>query len=117
MEDGNLKALRGDDAQARVRIAQHEHRVRPLGGKERVGLGDDVAHRLPQVVPHHAQVVVRLTDTQVVEEDLVELVVVVLPGVDDGEVEVLVGLADHLRELDDLRACAHDDHEFKLAHI
>ena len=72
---------------------------------------------LPQVVPHHAQVVVRLTDAQVVEEDLVELVVVVLAGVDDGEVEVLIGLADHLGKLDDLRARAHDDHEFELAHI
>ena len=54
------------------------------------------------------QEMVGLADAEVVEEDLVELVVVVLAGVDQHVVAVPVELGDHPRQPDDLRPRADD---------
>ena len=117
MEHGDLQAFGGNHTQAGIRVAQHQHGIRAFRSKQLVALKDNVAHCLAEVLTDHAQVVMRLADTQVVEEHLVQFVVVVLTRMNDREVEVLVGLTHDLGQLDDLRACAHDDHKFQLAHI
>jgi hypothetical protein len=54
--------------------------------------------------------VVGLTDAQLIEEDAVELVVVVLPGVDEHVVDGLVETGHHPGEPDDLRSRPDDGH-------
>ena len=115
VEDGDVQALGRDGREARVRVAQDEQGVGLHLRHELVGGGDDVAHRLAQVGAHGVQVHVGVGQLQVAEEDAVERVVVVLPGVSQQAVEVPAALLDDLREPDDLGARAHDDQELEAA--
>ena len=109
VEDGDVQALGRDGGQAAVGIAQNQKGVRLHLHHELVTRGDDVAHGLAQVGAHGVQVDVRVGELQVAEEDAVERVVVVLPGVRQQAVEVAAALLDDLGQADDLGARAHDD--------
>ena len=109
VEDGDVQALRGNRREARVRVSQHEQGVRLDLRHELVGGVDDVADGRAQVLPHRVHVDVRVVERQVAEEDAVQRVVVVLPGVREQAVEVAATLLDDLREADNLRSRAHDD--------
>ena len=115
VEDGDVQALCRDGGQAAVGVAQDEQRVGPHLHHEPVARGDDVAHRLAQVGAHGVQVDVGVVQRQVAEEDTVERVVVVLPGVRQQAVEVAPALLDHLGQAYDLGAGAHDDQELQAA--
>ena len=117
VEDGDVQALCRDGGQAAVGVAQDQQRVRLRLHHELVGGGDDVAHRLAEVGAHGVQVDVRVVKRQVAEEDAVERVVVVLPGVRQQAVEVAAALLDDLGQAYDLGACAHDDQELKTTVI
>ena len=109
VEDWDVQALGRDGGKAAVGVAQDEERVGPHLNHELVGGGDDVAHGLAQVGAHGVQVDVRVVQRQVAEEDAVERVVVVLPGVSQQAVEVAAALLDDLGQADDLGAGTHDD--------
>ena len=109
VEDGDVQALGRDGGQAAVGISQDQQRVGMHLNHELVTRGDDVAHGLAQVGAHGVQVDVRVAKRQVAEEDAVERVVVVLPGVRQQAVEVAAALLDDLGQADDLGAGAHDD--------
>ena len=117
VEDGDVQALGRDGGQAAVGVAEDEEGVRLRLHHELVGGGDDVAHRLAEVGAHGVQVDVRVVKRQVAEEDAVERVVVVLPGVRQKAVEVAAALLDDLGQAYDLGACAHDDQELQSAVI
>ena len=74
-----------------------------------------MSHGLAQVGAHGVQVDVRVVQRQVAEEDAVERVVVVLPGVRQQAVEVAAALLDDLGQADDLGTGAHDDQELQTA--
>ena len=115
VEDGDVQALGRDGGQAAVGVAEDEEGVRLRLHHELVGGGDDVAHRLAEVGAHGVQVDVRVVKRQVAEEDAVERVVVVLPGVRQKAVEVAAALLDDLGQAYDLGACAHDDQQLQAA--
>ena len=115
VEDGYVQPLGRDGREARVRVAQDEQGVGLHGNHQLVARGDDVAHRLAQVGAHGVQVHVGVGELQVAEEDAVQGVVVVLPGVRQQAVEVPAALLDDLREPDDLGARAHDDQQLEAA--
>lgn len=115
VEDGDVEPLRRDGGQAAVRVAQDEQRVGLHLHHELVGGGDDVAYRLSQIRAHGVQVDIGVGELQVAEEDAVERVVVVLPGVSQQAVEVAAALLDDLGQADDLGACAHDDQQLQTA--
>ena len=118
VEDGNLQPLCADGGQGAVGVTQDEDGIGLLFLYDLIALCYDVAHRLAQVLAHTVQVVVRLLEAQVLEEDLVERIVPVLPGVDQDMVEVLVALLYGGTEADDLRPRAEDGHDLHLvAHI
>lgn len=96
VEDGDVQALGRDGGQAAVGVAQDQQRVGLRLHHELVARGDDVAHRLAEVGAHGVQVDVRVVQRQVAEEDAVERVVVVLPGVRQQAVEVAAALLDDL---------------------
>ena len=97
VEDGDVEPLGRDGGKAAVGVAQDEKRVGLHLNHELIARGDDVAHGLAQVGAHGVQ-------RQVAEEDAVERVVVVLPGVRQQAVEVAAALLDDLGQADDLGA-------------
>ena len=117
VEDGDVQALSRDGGQAAVGVAQDQQRVGLHLDHQLVRGGDDVAHRLAQVGAHGVQVDVGVGELQVAEEDAVERVVVVLPGVRQQAVEVTAALLDDLGQADDLWAGAHDDQQLQAAVI
>ena len=110
VEDGDVEPLGRDGGKAAVGVAQDEKRVGLHLNHELIARGDDVAHGLAQVGAHGVQ-------RQVAEEDAVERVVVVLPGVRQQAVEVAAALLDDLGQADDLGAGAHDDQQLQAAII
>lgn len=115
VEDGDVQALCRDGGQAAVGVTQDQQRVGLDLNHQLVARGDDVAHRLAQVGAHGVQVDVGVVKRQVAEEDAVQGVVVVLPGVRQQAVEVTSALLDNLGQADDLGAGAHDDQQLKAA--
>lgn len=115
VEDGDVQPLGRDGGQAAVGVAQDKEGVGLHLDHEPVARGDDVAHGLAQVGAHGVQVDVGVGELQVAEEDAVQGVVVVLPGVRQQAVEVAAALLDDLGQADDLGACAHDDQQLQTA--
>lgn len=115
VEDGDVQALGRDGGQAAVGVSQDKERIGLHLDHELVARGDDVAHGLPQVGAHGVQVDVGVGKLQVAEEDAVERVVVVLPGVRQQAVEVAAALLDDFGQADDLGAGAHDDQQLQAA--
>ena len=115
VEDGDVQALGRDGGQAAVGIAQDQQRVGLDLDHQLVRGRDDVADRLAQVRAHGVQVDVGVVQRKVAEEDAVQGVVVVLPGVRQQAVEVAAALLDDLGQADDLGACAHDDQQLQTA--
>ena len=76
----------------------------------------NIADCLSQVRAYGVQIKVRRPKTQVIKEHLVELVVIVLAGVDQDLIKVAVALFDDSGEPDDLRPGADDGHEFQARH-
>ena len=114
VEDGDVQALGTDDAQAGVRVAEHQHRVGLDLHHQLVALGDDVAHRLAQVHTHRIHVHIRVRELQVLEEHAVQVVVIVLARMRQDRVEVLPALVDDRSQADNFRAGAHDDQKLQL---
>ena len=117
VEDGNVQPLGGDDGQAGVGIAQHQHGVRLDLLHEIVALGNDRADRLTQIRPGGVQVIVRRTKPQILKEHLIQLVVVILPRVDENLLEIAVAALDGSRKTDDLRPRAEDRHQLEFFHV
>ena len=117
VEDRDVEALGSDDGQAGVGVAQDQDRVGLKVHHGLVGGGDDVAHGLAQVGADGIQIELRIRKSQVFEKDSVQVVVVVLAGMDQDGVKVFAAFFDDCRETDDLRAGAHDDHQFDLSVI
>ena len=115
VEDGDVEPLGRDGGQATVGVAQDEERVGLHLDHEPVARGDDVAHGLAEVRAHGVQVDVGVVQRQVAEEDAVERIVVVLPGMRQQAVEVAAALLDDLGKANDLGARAHDDQELQAA--
>ena len=110
-----MEPLGRDSGQAAVGVAQDEEGIRPRLHHQLIGGRDDVAHGLAEVRAHGVQVDVGVVQRQVAEEDAVERVVVVLPGVRQQAVEVAAALLDDLGQADDLGAGAHDDQQLQAA--
>ena len=115
VEDGDVQALGRDGGKAAVGVAQDEQRIGLHLHHELVARCDDVANGLAQVGAHGVEVDIRVAQRQVAEEDAVERVVVVLPGVRQQAVEVAAALLDDLGQADDLGAGTHDNQELQAA--
>ncbi len=108
----NLAAFGGDNREAAVGVAEHQQRVGLLFRQDSVGADDDVAYRLRRGRARAIEKVVRLADAEFLEEYLVQLVIVVLPGMHQHVGDAAVELGDDARELDHLGPRADDRHYF-----
>ena len=78
----DLHSLRHDPGDRTVGISQNQNRVRPDLGQHSLRFDQDVAQRTPQRGGVDAQVGIRRPQFQVAEEHLVELIIVILTGMD-----------------------------------
>ena len=115
VEDGDVQALRANDAQTAIGIPKHQHRIGLDGHHQLVALGDDIAHGLAEVRTHGIHIHLRRGEFQVLEEHAVQVVVIVLARVRQDGVEVGTALVDDRRQPDDFRAGADDDEKLELA--
>ena len=117
VENRNVQPLGSDDGQAGVGIAQHQHGVRPDLLHEGVALGDDRADGLAEVCPGGIQIIVRGTKPQILKEHLIQLIVVILPGVNENLMEIAVAALYGGGQTDDLRPRAENRHQLELFHF
>src|SRR5260221_12451851 len=110
MEDRNPEPLGRDDRETAIRIAEEKQGIGLLLAHPLVGLRDDVGNGLRRRFASRAQEMVGLTQSQAVEEDLVELVVVVLAGVHQHVLHGAIELGNDAGELDDLGTRADQRH-------
>jgi hypothetical protein len=80
----------GNYGHATIGVAKYQHRIRFDIGQHPVDGPDHVADGLRRSRPGALQKVVGLSQPQIIEEDLVQLVVVVLPRMDQNVFEVFV---------------------------
>ena len=117
MEDRNVKPLGGNDGQAGICVTQHQHGVRPDLLHESVAFGDNRADRLAEVCTGGIQVIVRRTKPQILKEHLIQLVVVILPRVDENLLKIAVAALDRSGQTDDLWPRAEDRHQLEFFHV
>ena len=117
VENGNVQPLGGDDRKAGIRVAQHQHGIRPDLLHEGVALGNDRADRLAEVCPGGIQVIVRRAKAQILKEHLIQLVVIVLPGVDENLLKIAVAALYGGGQADDFRPRAEDRHQLEFFHF
>ncbi len=60
VEDGNMQTFGSDDSKAGVGVAQDKHGVRLQLNHQLITLGDDVAHRLAQILSDRIHINLRL---------------------------------------------------------
>ena len=122
VEDRNLPTLRRDHRQAAVGVAEDEERLGLLRREHVVDSADDPpdrlrgASRLAGEGGGRIEEVIRPLHPQILEEDLIQFVVVVLPGVDQDMLAVLVEALEDPREPDDLRPRPHHRHHLQTLH-
>ena len=117
MEDGNMQTLCTDDTQAAVGVAQHQHSVRLDGDHQLVALGDNVAHGFAQICAYSIHIDFRVCQLQIVEEHTIQVIVVVLTGVRQDDIEIFAGLIDDRCQTDDFRTGANNNQQLQLAII
>ena len=113
MENRNLPTLGGDYRQASIGIAVKQQRIGLFQLEDFIRLGNHFGDRTGRRRTHGAQEVVRLANAQVVEEHLVELVVVVLPGVHQDVVSLLIEFSDDAAHLDQFGPSTDQGHDLK----
>ena len=111
VENGNVKSLGSDNAEAAVGVAKDQYAIGLGLGEEFIGAVDDVAAGSAKVVTDSIHIDLGLVELQILEENTVEVVIVILARVGENHVEVLAALVDDGGETDDLGARADNDNE------
>ena len=115
VKDRDLPPLGRDGGQAGISVAQDQHGVGPDFTEDRSTLAMTWPMVSAAVAPAAPRKWSGVRISEVVEEDLVQLVVVVLPGVDDDVVDVAVERGHHARQADDLGPGADNGGDFHAA--
>ena len=103
VEYRHLAALCWNDRQAAVGVAEHEHGIETVVRQNPIDLDDHLADRFRRAVAGGSEEAVGRANLEIAEEDIVELAVVILAGMDEVVVAVLVELGDDAGQPDDLR--------------
>ncbi|MCY1437573.1 hypothetical protein D9M71_537400 [compost metagenome] len=75
----NLTALGGDHSQAGIGVAVQKQRIRPLLLEHLVGLEDNLSDGLRCRFARSPQKMIGLANLQIVEKDLIQLIIIILP--------------------------------------
>ena len=115
MEDGNMQPLCPDHGQAGVCVSQYQHRIRHQLRHYLVTCRNDIPHRLAEIRSDCIQIQLRILQPQIPEEHTVQVIIIVLPGMDQDGVKILPALLDHAGKPYNLRPRPHDDHQLDLS--
>src|SRR5581483_1559137 len=113
--DGNAAALGHVRRERAVGVAQHEQPVGRVEVEDGVDGGEDRSDPLGEPASGHAQVTVRLADAELLEEDVAEHRIEVLPGVDQHDVRPPIEALEDAAQPDDLRPRPEDDEDLHRA--
>ena len=111
VKHGYLPPFGGNDRQATVRVAQHQHRLRLFLLQHRVGLDDGFADGFGGIPARRVQVMFWPRHAEFLEKDSVQFVIVILTGVDQHMMGDFFQDGDYARQSDDLRPRADDGHD------
>ena len=75
----------------------------------------DVATSSTEVIAHGIHINLRICQFQIPEEDAIEVVVVVLAGMSQNNIEVFTAFIDDCGKADNLRACADNNYQLQFA--
>src|SRR5208337_152230 len=100
--NGNPHPLGQDAAQAAVCVTENQKRVGSFLGQHLVKGRQDLANLLAECLPHGAEVIIRRTDTQVLEKNVTQVGVEVLARVHQFVVTKAIELPDDQTEANDL---------------
>ena len=103
VKNWNLATLGGDGCQATVCVAQQQDCVRFDLGQSLIGAGDNEADGFSRGLTCRFQEVVGLPNLQIVEKNLIQFVIIILPGVNDCVVHHAVQGRHDARKPDDFR--------------
>jgi hypothetical protein len=112
MEDGDFSSLRRDDGKATVGVAEDQQCIGPNGLEHSIHRNDNVANRLSSARAGTVQECIWLPDIEVAKKNLVELVIVILPGVNQHVVAVFIQARDDARQANNLRPRADNRGHF-----
>ena len=115
VEDRNVQTLCADDTQTAVGITKHRHGVGLNFHHQFIGFGDDISHRLTQILADNVHIYLRIVQFQIVEEYAIEVVVIILVGMRHNGIKILAALFDDRCQTDNFRAGADDDQQLQLA--
>ncbi len=114
--DRNLHPPGHDARDGAVGIPENQNRVRFLFLQHALGADKRVAQHITERRRVHLEEMSGLFDFQVLEEHLVQLVVIVLSGVNEYMVRVCVQSRQYARQPDDLGPCPNYGHCFERRH-
>ena len=118
VENRDVTFLGGDRTQAGVGVAQHQERVGAHLFQHRVDLDQDLPGRLRRVRACGVQKEIGLAQSEILEEDLVQFVVIILPRVDQNMFDGRRGieLLHDARQADDLGPCPDNGEDLEFFH-
>ena len=80
MIDGNAQALGDNRYETTVGVAENQDAIRSLGSQNRFTSGENLSDLLAETFAPNAQVMIWRSDAQLAKEDLVEIGIVILAG-------------------------------------
>ena len=114
VENRNMQPLCPNHGQAAVRVSQHQHRVRLQFNHQLIAFGDDIPHRLAQIIAHRVHIDFRIFQFQIMEEYAVQGIVIVLPCMGQDGIKILPAFLDYCCQPDDLRPGSHDNQQLQF---
>jgi len=108
---GDLEAASHQCGDAGVCVTENHHRIRLLCEEDALGSSHHISKNGTQGAGISIEEVVRPAEAQIFEENLIELIVVVLPSVNEYVVRVLLKGSDDPRKANDLRSRSYDGHD------
>src|SRR5262249_21647178 len=117
VENRHLAALRSDGGETAIRIAEHQECVESVLGEKSINFDDNLSDRLGGAVARRRQKHIGRSDFEVAEKDVVEVLVIVLAGMDEAMVAIFIELRNDPRQANDLRPRPDDRHYPQALHF
>ena len=116
MKNRNLQPLRRDRSKGGVGVSQHQKGIGPYLCHQLIAFGYDIAYGFPQILSHCFQIMIRLSQSQILKKNLVQGIVIVLSRMHQNLIKIFVTLFDYFGQPDDLRSGSDHGHHLQLAH-
>jgi len=117
VKDRNFATLGRDCRKAAVGIAENKQGLGFLLFQHLVNLDDQLPDGLGGIHTCGIEEMIGPAHLQIVEEDLVQLIIIVLPRVDKNMIQMTIQTSHYPGKTDYLGTCPHHCHDFEFFHI